>query len=82
MGAGNEAGMAQTLAQGRVNLMASLGAASMESYQKSYPIVARLHMLQELEQAASLKNYNLFNPDNEIQCMCRCPREFAINFVI
>jgi hypothetical protein len=36
--------------------MASLGAASMESYNKSYPIIARLHILHELEQSSKLTN--------------------------
>lgn len=34
--------------------MAPLGAASMESYTRAYPLLVKLHMLQELSDAAVL----------------------------
>lgn len=52
--------LTHALSQCRVDLMASLGAASMESYQKSYPIIAKLHMLHELEQSSKLTNTGIF----------------------
>lgn len=52
--------LSHALSQCRVDLMASLGAASMESYQKSYPIIAKLHMLHELEQSSKLTNTGIY----------------------
>jgi hypothetical protein len=51
---GNDVQFNMALSQCRVELMASLSAASMESYQRAYPFVAKLHMLHELEQSLVL----------------------------
>jgi serine/threonine-protein kinase ATR len=37
------------LKQARIDIMAPLSAASLESYERAYPFVTRLHMLTELE---------------------------------
>ena len=34
-----------------MNVMGALSAASMESYERSYPMLLRLHALHEIEQA-------------------------------
>ena len=38
----------------RMNVMGALSAASMESYERSYPMLLRLHALHEIEQAFSI----------------------------
>ena len=43
------------MAAARQDIMAPLSAASMESYSRAYPHLTRLHMLQELADAAALR---------------------------
>ena len=42
------------LNEARVQLLAPLAAASLESYTRAYPMLVRLHMLQELHEASAL----------------------------
>ena len=42
------------LIKARQDIMGPLAAASMESYQRAYPFLTKLHMLRELEQSLSL----------------------------
>lgn len=44
----------KTLAEARRAIMAPLSAASLESYTRAYPFLVKLHMLQELADAAVL----------------------------
>ncbi|KAJ7539120.1 hypothetical protein O6H91_11G077400 [Diphasiastrum complanatum] len=46
--------VAEQLMQCRLALLAPLAAASMESYARAYPVVVKLHMLQELEDFNSM----------------------------
>jgi serine/threonine-protein kinase ATR len=52
--ASNESALVTTLAQMRQRLMPQLAAASMESYQRAYPQLVKLHILREIEQAHEL----------------------------
>ena len=47
--------LALQMAEARQDIMAPLSAASMESYSRAYPHLTRLHMLQELADAAALR---------------------------
>ena len=47
----------------RQEIMAPLSAASMESYSRAYPHLTRLHMLQELAEAAALPQVPLRSCD-------------------
>ncbi len=42
------------LTKGRAELMAPLSAASMESYSRAYPLLLKLHMLQEVADMTTL----------------------------
>ncbi|CAN0248862.1 unnamed protein product, partial [Ectocarpus sp. 8 AP-2014] len=42
---------AAAITQARADVMAGLGAASMESYRRAYPFLLKLHSLREAEQA-------------------------------
>ncbi|CAM9563001.1 unnamed protein product, partial [Phaeothamnion confervicola] len=44
------------LAAARAEVMAGLGAASMESYQRVYPLLLRVHTLRELEQGFAVRS--------------------------
>ncbi len=46
------------LLQARIQTMASLSAASMESYTRAYPMLTRLHVLQEIEAGYSLAKHS------------------------
>ena len=49
---GDAEGLADVLASARREVMRPLSAATMESYSRAYPLLVRLHVLQELEEAA------------------------------
>ncbi len=46
--------VAEQLRAARAEIVAPLSAAAMESYTRAYPHLVRLHMLQELSDAAAL----------------------------
>jgi serine/threonine-protein kinase ATR len=50
----NEMSYNEELSKCRLQVMSSLGAASLESYERAYPYFLQLHMLQEMEQIRSL----------------------------
>ncbi len=51
---GDAVAVAVQLRAARAEIMAPLSAAAMESYARAYPHLVRLHMLQELADAAAL----------------------------
>lgn len=47
---GNKVDFKDQISKARIDVMNSLSAATLESYQRVYPFIVKLHMLEELKQ--------------------------------